>query len=198
MQMDTKTLSITIVFVAVTVALNPAISQIAIPFPLLPFLIYQIWEIPIVAAFVLIGRKVGVLIAVLNTAILTIFFPGALPTGPLYNLAATLSMLLGIYVIQKILKNKKPIETHQNYSDYTKSKFVMFATALGMILRVVIMTLVNYVSLRYPYPIGFELNETAIIGSLPLTGLFNATLALYTIPIGLFIAKAINKNLKLK
>ena len=196
--MDTKTLSITIVFVAVTVALNPAISQIAIPFPLLPFLIYQIWEIPIVAAFVLINRKVGVLIAILNAAILTIFFPGALPTGPAYNLAATLSMLLGIFVIQKILKNKKQIEAQQNYSDYVKTKFVTLSTALGIILRVVIMAVVNYVSLRYPYPLGFELDEVAIVSSLPLTGLFNATLALYTIPVGLFVANAINKNLNLK
>ena len=196
--MDTKTLSITIVFVAVTVALNPAISQIAIPFPLLPFLIYQIWEIPIVAAFVLINRKVGVLIAILNAAILTIFFPGALPTGPAYNLAATLSMLLGIFVIQKMLKDKKQIESQQNYSDYVKTKFVTLSTALGIILRVAIMTVVNYVSLRYPYPLGFELDEIAIVSSLPLTGLFNATLALYTIPVGLFVANAINKNLKLK
>lgn len=195
--METKTLSVAIVFVAVTVALNPAISQIAIPFPPLPFLLYQIWEIPIVIAFVLINKKVGSLIAILNTVILTIFFPGALPTGPLYNLAATASMLLGIYLIQKILKSKNTAGLQQNYSDFAKTKFVVLSTALGIILRVIVMSIVNYVSLRYPYPIGFELNEAAIIGSLPLTAVFNATLALYTIPVGLYVAKAIKNNLRL-
>ena len=194
--MDTKTLSITIVFASVTVALNPAISQIAIPFPPLPFLLYQIWEIPIVAAFILISRKAAVSIAILNAAVLTIFFPGALPTGPFYNLIATLSMLFGIYIIQKVLKNKKENQ-NQKGSEYAKTKFVVLSTVSAMILRVVVMTLVNYIVLRYPYPIGYELDELVIIASLPLTGLFNATLALYTVPLGLFIAKAINKNIKI-
>ena len=192
--MDTKTLSITIVFASVTVALNPAISQIAIPFPPLPFLLYQIWEIPIVAAFILISRKAAVSIAILNAAVLTIFFPGALPTGPFYNLIATLSILFGIYIIQKVLKNKKE---NQKGSEYAKTKLVVLSTVSAMILRVVVMTLVNYIVLRYPYPIGYELDELVIIASLPLTGLFNATLALYTVPLGLFIAKAINKKLKI-
>jgi hypothetical protein len=59
------------------------------------------------------------------------------------------------------------------------------------------MTIVNYIVLRYPYPFGFELDELGIIASLPLVGLFNATLTLYTVPLGLIVAKAINKNLKL-
>jgi len=194
--MDTKTLSITIVFASVTVALNPAISQIAIPFPPLPFLLYQIWEIPIVAAFILISRKAAVSIAILNAAVLTIFFPGALPTGPFYNLIATLSMLFGIYIIQKVLKNKKENQ-NQKGSEYAKTKFVVLSTVSAMILRVVVMTLVNYIVLRFPYPIGYELDELVIIASLPLTGLFNATLVLYTVPLGLFVAKAISKNLKI-
>lgn len=194
--MDTKTLSITIVFASVTVALNPAISQIAIPFPPLPFLLYQIWEIPIVAAFILISRKAAVSIAILNAAVLTIFFPGALPTGPFYNLIATLSMLFGIYIIQKVLKNQKENQ-NQKGSEYAKTKFVVLSTVSAMILRVVVMTLVNYIVLRFPYPIGYELDELVIIASLPLTGLFNATLVLYTVPLGLFVAKAISKNLKI-
>ena len=159
-------------------------------------LLYQIWEIPIVAAFILISRKAAVSIAILNAAVLTIFFPGALPTGPFYNLIATLSMLFGIYIIQKVLKNKKENQ-NQKGSEYAKTKFVVLSTVSAMILRVVVMTLVNYIVLRYPYPIGYELDELVIIASLPLTGLFNATLALYTVPLGLFIAKAINKNIKI-
>ena len=197
--MDTKTLSTTIVFAAVTVALNPAISGIAIPAPYAPYLLYQIWEIPIVAAFVLISRKSAISIALLNAVVLVTFFPGALPSGPVYNLIAILSMLLGIFIVQKTFKTKNSTESNQNESEYTKTKFVTLSTVFGIILRVVVMTLVNYVVLRYPYPLGYEIEELAIVTVfLTPTGFFNATLALYTIPVGLFIAKAINKNLKLK
>ena len=193
--MDTKTLSTTIVFAAVTVALNPAISQIALPAPYAPYLIYQIWEIPIVAAFILINRKAAVTIAVINAFVLTTIFPGPLLMGATYNLIAVLSMLSGILIIQKVFKN--PEKTIQKKPTYTKTKFVILSTTLGIIFRVIIMTVVNYLVLRYPFPIGFELDEPFIIASLIPTGIFNATLALYTIPIGLFVAKAINKNLKL-
>jgi riboflavin transporter FmnP len=195
--MDTKTLSLTIVFAAVTVALNPAISLIGIPAPYAPYLVYQIWEIPIVAAFVLISRKAAVSIALLNAIVLVSFFPGALPSGAVYNFIAIMSMLFGIFIVQKSLKNKNSINTEKVDYNYTKTRFVTYSTILGIILRVVIMTIVNYLVLRLPYPFGYELEELAIVASLPFTGLFNATLALYTIPLGLFIAKAINKNLKL-
>src|SRR3990170_1428712 len=104
--MNTKTLALTIVFAAVTIALNPAFTNLALPAPYALFLYYQIWEIPIVVAFVLSGPKSGVTIAVLNTAVLLAVFPGASPTGPFYNLAADLSMLLGIFLAFKLVVSK--------------------------------------------------------------------------------------------
>jgi len=59
------------------------------------------------------------------------------------------------------------------------------------------MTAVNYVTLRYDYPVGFGMKEIEILGFLPLGALFNGTLALYTIPIGFFIARTVKKNLRL-
>jgi len=82
--MNTKTLALTIVFAAVTVALNPAFTNIAFPAPYAIFLYYQIWEIPIVAAFLIGGPKTGVFISILNTVVLLAVFPGASPTGPFY------------------------------------------------------------------------------------------------------------------
>src|SRR4030066_1760360 len=99
--MDTKTLATTIVFAALTVALNPAISGIGVPAPYAPFLIYGLWEIPIVAAFVLINPASGIMISLLNAVVLFAFFPGPLPSGPFYNLIAIFSTLLGVYIGQK-------------------------------------------------------------------------------------------------
>ncbi|MCX8153743.1 MAG: hypothetical protein N3E52_04845, partial [Candidatus Bathyarchaeota archaeon] len=95
--MNIKTLTTTIVFAALTVALNPSISGIGVPAPYAPFLIYGLWEIPIITVFLLINPTAGIMIALLNAAILFAFFPGALPTGPFYNLIAIFSMMLGIY-----------------------------------------------------------------------------------------------------
>src|SRR4030042_1148320 len=134
--MNTKTLALTIFFAAVTIALNPAFTDLALPAPYAMFLYYQIWEIPIVAAFILIGLKSGVTITLLNTAVLLAVFPGASPTGPFYNLAAALSMLLGIYLAYKLVASKQKTE---NSTFRYGTKLIAISTALGIIFRAGIM-----------------------------------------------------------
>jgi hypothetical protein len=151
-----------------------------------------------VTAFVLLSRKVAVTISVLNAVLLAMFFPGALPMGSVYNLIAILSTLLGIYIVQLRIQDSDSNLAEFGSYDYTKTRFVVFSTTLTIILRVVVMTIVNYVVLGLPYPFGFEVDELAIIASLPLTGLFNATLTVYTVPLGLFVARAISKNFNLQ
>jgi hypothetical protein len=51
--MNTRAIAITIAFAALAVVLSPAFSGIAIPAPYLPYLAYQVWEIPVVVAFFL-------------------------------------------------------------------------------------------------------------------------------------------------
>ena len=186
--MRTKTVATTAVFAALTVALN--LWSPKMPAPFLPFLYYQMWEIPIVAAFLLYGPSLGIAIAVINTLVLLAYFPGALPTGPLYNLAAILGMLVGIYLAHKfpLTHSSKPKETVTT----------AFSTALGIVSRVAVMSIVNWAFLRYPPPVGYSITEEAIIIWLPLIGLFNATLALYTIPMGYVLARAVSSGVKTK
>ncbi len=190
--MNTKILATTIVFAALTVALNPAVSGIGVPAPYAPYLIYGLWEIPIVATFLLISPLSAAIISLLNATILFALFPGALPTGPLYNLIAIFSTLLGIYLARKFIKQKNPQKQKVVF------EIAAASTVLGIILRVVVMTLVNYITLQQPYPIGFELDEIAVVATLPLTALFNGTTVLYIIPMGEFIAKVIKSRLKVE
>ncbi len=183
--MNTKTLAAIVVFAALAIALN--LSPIKIPAPYAPYLIYQIWEIPIVTAFLLFGAAVGVLIAVVNTLALFAFFPGALPTGPMYNLAAVLSMLLGIGLTSIVLK--KRFATHETV-------VAALYTTSGVIFRTAFMDLVNYSLLRFPPPVGYGFDEAAVLASLPLVTIFNLTLALYTIPIGYSVARMLRSSLK--
>ena len=98
--MDTKTLSITIIFAAATIALS--LSGFAIPAFYATYLFYQIWEIPIVTAFVLINKKAAIFIALLNAVVLISFLPGATLLGPIYNLMALLSTLFGIMIVANL------------------------------------------------------------------------------------------------
>jgi disulfide bond formation protein DsbB len=129
--------------------------------------------------------------------ILIAVFPGALITGPFYNLLAILSMLLGIYTAYKLfnLKDKSNKTTKITLKKQTIQ--VTAATILGVVFRAGLMTAVNYVVLRYEPPIGYAMPEAAIVAAIPLIALFNSTLALYTIPIGHIVANAVKKNLKL-
>ncbi|MEM3617531.1 MAG: hypothetical protein QXK47_00465 [Candidatus Bathyarchaeia archaeon] len=183
-KISAKTIAVIAIFAALTIAFN--LSPIKIPAPYAPYLIYQVWEIPIVTAFLLYGFLVGIAIAVLNTLVLLMVFPGMLLTGPLYNLAAVISMLIGIAIPKVIHKNPKA----------SKQTLAVVLTAFGIVFRVGIMTVVNWAFLRFPPPVGFGMPESAIIMSLPFIALFNATLALYTIPLGYVIAEAIKLHAK--
>lgn len=195
--MDTKKLTLIIVLAAVTVALNPAFTGIAIPAPYAPFLYYQIWEIPIVAACALISFRSSVAIALTNMIILIAVFPGSLITGPFYNLLAILSMLLGIYTAYKLFNLKDNSNKTTKITLKKQTIQITAATTLGVVFRAGLMTVVNYAVLRYEPPIGYAMPEAAIVAAIPLIALFNSTLALYTIPIGHIVANAVKRNLKL-
>jgi riboflavin transporter FmnP len=194
--MNTKRLTLIIVFVALATALN--IAGPKIPAPYAPFLYYQIWEIPIVLAFLAIGPKVGVAVAVINTLLLfAVFNPGA-NAGPLYNLIAILSMFLGIYLPYKIAVRECKTDNFSNYLRQHIKMIGLSATALGIIIRVLVTTVVNYFAIQQPYPIGFSFTQPAALAFLPLSALFNATVALYTIPISIAIAIPIASRFKLQ
>ena len=180
-QTNARRVTIIAIFAALSIVLN--LSKVSYPAPFAPYLIYQMWEIPIVAAFLLFGPKIGVITSIINTLVLIAIFPGALPTGPLYNLAALLSMLLGIYIVHRVasLSSRKA----------RGALLISLSTALGVTTRAAIMTLVNSTLLPQPPPIGFSMPASALLGALPLIGFFNATLALYTIPLGFFLTRAV-------
>jgi riboflavin transporter FmnP len=202
--MNTKTLALIVVFTALSAALSIYFPKI--PAPYAPFLYYQIWEIPIVAAFLSIGPKTGTAIAVLNTLILLAVFPGNLPTGPFYNLIAVLSMLLGIFAAYRIAVHGCPTENISQFLKEHAKTLMASTTALGVITRVAITTTANYFLIAQPSPIGFGsffefgglTGQQAVLAFLPFSILFNATIALYIIPIGLLVALTVNRSFKFR
>ena len=193
--MNTRTLSLIIIFTALAATLN--IYGPKIPFPLAPFLYFTLWEIPIVIGFLMAGPKSGVIISIINALILLAVFPGNLPTGPLYNLAAVLSMFLGIYLPYWIAKRGCK---SQNIGSYLRSHLIIFtlsATALGIGMRVLLLTVVNFFALQQPYPIGFEMPQEAVILFLPVGAAFNAIVAAYSILVAIAVTAAISTRIKI-
>jgi riboflavin transporter FmnP len=191
--MNTRAIAMTIAFAAVTIVLNPAVLGFAVPAPFLPYVSYYIWEIPIVAAFFLIGPKYGLSTVFLNALTLMLVFPGSAFIHPPFSIISGSSMMLGAYLGYKLV-----IRGISEDESVPWSRLTTYATGLGILFRVVVMTFVNYVALHYlsKVMVGVELMEAGIIAVLPLVMLFNITIALYTIPIGCAIAKVISRNLK--
>jgi riboflavin transporter FmnP len=185
-KLNTKTISLIIVFAALSVVLD--VLPVRIAFPPAPYLYYQIWEIPIVAAFLLYGARVGVLITLVNTMVLLIWFPGYLLSGPLYNMAAVLSMLLGIGIVKTLVAR---------YSPKREETVAALLTASGVTLRTALMALIDYVFLRFPPPVGLSYSDELLIAATPLVVIFNLTLALYTIPLGYSAAKAVRSYIRM-
>jgi len=182
----------TIAFAAVTVVLNPAISGVGVPFPPLHSLIYNVWEIVIIAAFLLMGFKSGISVALINAVFLFAVFPG--PTKSIYalgNTVAVSSMMVGIFFANKLItqrgnQEKSPIGVRK----------ITLSTILAIILRVMVMAPIMYAILHYGVLAPKIPDSYIITVVLPLQAVYNITIVLYTIPIGYFLAKAVSRNLK--
>jgi riboflavin transporter FmnP len=189
--MNTRAIAMTIVFAAITIVLNPAISGVGVPFPPLPSLIYNIWEIAIIAAFLLMGFKSGISIAILNSVFLFAVYPG--PSNSIFaigNTVAASSMMVGIYIADRVTrKNSQEEKTF-------RIRKIALSTILAMLLRVVVMAPIMFAILHYGI-LAPKISDSIIITLvLPIQAVFNITIALYTIPVGFFVAKVVSRNLK--
>jgi len=182
-----RRLSLEALLTALAVILNLTIS---FPAPYLTYLTYEVWEVPIVLALLMLGLRSGVTVAVLNSIVLELVKPQALPTGPLYNLAAIVAMFVGILAAQRVAKRR----------GWGVVTLLAISTSLGVITRTSIMTVVNAIVLPLPYPIGFGtfgVTVSQLPALLPLIGLFNFTVALYTIPLAYSMRRAIAARYRL-
>jgi riboflavin transporter FmnP len=194
--MKTRTLALMIIFTALTIAIN--VSGPKIPAPYALFLQYQLWEIPLVIAFIAIGIKEGLFISVVNALVLLVYDPGPILMGPFYNLLAVLSMILGFFIAYKLASRGYTIETVKCMAKQKITLLIVSTTVMGLLTRVAVMSVTNYLALPQTAPIGLSIPLPGTVAILPLIAVFNASVALYTIPIGLGIAIAISSRFKIK
>ncbi|MGC8556350.1 MAG: hypothetical protein ACP5NG_05045 [Conexivisphaera sp.] len=118
-------------------ALAYALSLVQVPFPLVPYLIFDLGEIPI-AAVMLAGSPVASLVAAgVYFGILNLIGQ-FVPIGPALKLAAVLSMLAGLYPFSR----RGP----------PSGGPLAAAFALSAAIRVVVMTALNYLVIEALFP----------------------------------------------
>jgi riboflavin transporter FmnP len=174
-------LSLVALFTAMAVVLN----GLTVPAPYAGFLLYGIWEIPVLLALLLLGLEGGLAVAAMNGLALEFINPGGLPTGPLYNLFAEVSMFAGILAARRLSKGRGT------------GALVIGSTVLGAAARTGVMTVVNWAVLAQPYPIGFGsfgVTQAAVPGLLGLIAVFNVTVTLYIVPTAYGVTRAINSR----
>ncbi|MDG6985453.1 MAG: hypothetical protein JRM73_01740 [Nitrososphaerota archaeon] len=169
--------------VALLTALAVVLGGVTVPAPYATFLLYGVWEIPILLALLLLGLSGGTAVALLNALALEAINPGPLPTGPVYNVIAELSMFAGVLAAMKLAKGRGT------------AVLGVAAVVLGAVARTVVMTVVNYLVLPQPYPIGFSIPQGAVLGFLVPIALFNASVALYVVPVALGIRRAVESRI---
>jgi riboflavin transporter FmnP len=182
---NTRAIALTIVFTALAISL----TTFGIPAVFLANFYFRFWEIPIVMAFLLLGPKIGVTVAVLRTLAELTLFPSPVGSflGPLIALGGTLSMMLGIYSANWLLKRKASQDRHSG------TKSVTYFTALGTLFRAAIVPFIMYPVWRFFLPL--TLSDAQIMALIPPLMLFVLTLCLYTIPVGYLLARTVSRNL---
>ena len=184
---NARHISLIIVFVALTIALDP----LRIPSMYLVGGYYRFCEIPIVAAFFLFGPKIAIAIASINILPETIFFPlPGVTIGRPFVLLLLIFMLFGIYLTQKFQNSKLT----RNIGIKEGSLF----TVSGALTRTLMAPIILYPLYRFLLPLVWvSLSDAQILAILPLQMIYALTFSLYTIPIGYTVARTISRNLKL-
>jgi riboflavin transporter FmnP len=185
---NSREIALIIIFTALTMALDP----VRVPSVYLLGVYYRFSEIPIVAASLLFGLKIGVPIAIMNVAVEIALFPSpASVIGVPFVLVLTLSMLLGIHMAFRFMKNRTSRITNR------RTTSVKYFTAFGALFRTAPAPFVVGFLYHFMLPIvGFNFSDAVVLSLMPLFTLYALTFSLYTIPIGYLIAKTISRNLK--
>lgn len=184
---SSRKIALVALFTALAAILNLLIS---VPDPGASFLLFEVWEIPILTVLLIMGIRGAATVAVLNALVLEAIKPGALPTGPLYNLIAILSTFVGVLLSRRVIEAWKL---------GTKTLWIS-ATIAGASIRTLVMTLVNWIVLPLPYPIGFGsfgVTAAQVPSYLVPIGIFNFIVALYSVPLAFSTHRALVARYKI-
>lgn len=145
-QRTTVTLAGAGVFAALAALLT--LAKVEIPFPLIPYLKIDFAEIPILIAFFLFGPVAAVMSAVIHWLFLNVQGSDA-PLGPMLKFTAEISTLGGFWIGNQVYRHLKGVKPHPTLA-------LSMMLGGGMLWRVAVMTVANYIILLYIAPVFFN------------------------------------------
>lgn len=189
--MDTRSIALSSIFSALAVMLT--MTNLTIPFPLLPYLKFDFSEIPVAMSFFLIGPQYALLTTAIYWIVLTIRAGDIL--GPAMKGIAVASMIIGFWVASKTTKEHK--------ANGIKSLMIS-GLVVGVLLRVLVMSVFNYAVFVFIAPfwldyaagfitaLGLPTSTTSqtILWVLLLTGLYNLLHTTLSMIPSVFISEA--------
>jgi len=171
-----------------------AILPLSIPYPLIPYLKFDLAEIPVMIALLCFGPISGVGSALIYWAIL--LWRGEFsPIGPSMKFLAVFSMLLGLWIGAKIFRGSK-FKLHLSF-------------LLGALFRILSMTVMNYLMAYLLFPdfmslaartislalgINFSGEISCLIMVLAFTAIFNLIHSILSMAPSILIVKHISSR----
>jgi riboflavin transporter FmnP len=142
------------VFAALAALLTLAKAEV--PFPLIPYLKIDFAEIPILIAFFLFGPVSATITAAIQWLFLNVQGSDA-PLGPMIKFLAVLSTITGLWIGSQLCRYVTGNRVNAR---------VALATMLsgGILLRILAMTIVNFVVLIYVAPVFFGADYLSFAG----------------------------------
>lgn len=168
-----------------------AILPLSFPYPIIPYLKFDLAEIPVFLAFLLFGPRAGMFSATIYWLVLLLV--GAFsPLGPTMKFMAVFSTLIGLWVGFKLRPSPR-------------IGFIL-GFALGCAIRVAVMSMFNYLVLMYVFPGFLELATASIsvslglkisdsVVALAMTMIFTAIFNILHVPLSIIPAYLVVKSL---
>ncbi len=192
--MNSKSIAFVITFAAIAIALN----VIKVPTIYWPGNFYQLYEIPVVVAFLLFGAKIGVLVGVVNVAGQLLLFnygPEWVPGYPVAILAL-LVMMTGVYVGNWFVKRR--VGSNKVVG---RKRTTFYLTAFAVLFRGGLMPFFDFwvfYCILLPIALAIPIPDSYIWGMMPFFIIFNATVPLYSVSVGYFVSTRVDRYLRIK
>ena len=192
--MNSRSVALIALFAALAIILN----TIRIPTIYWPNMIYLLADIPVVAAFLRYGFKIGIITEAVHVLGQIMLFPMgpagfvAYPMGLLINLL----MFFGIQLASRFISGK--VASKNQFSDRKK---IFILTGFAMAIRTGIMPVIDYAvfyGILLPLVLSVSFPQAYIAALVPSFILYHVTTTLYVVPLAYIIAKKTSNYLKIK
>ena len=163
MYVEFKSRSLQVVLPAIfaSIAVFMTMSNLVFPFPILPYLRFELAEIPVIIVFLIMGPIPGLTSTTVYWAILNVVGEWV-PIGPTMKFLSLAPTLMGLWVglvlYHRFLKGRRSIVASLGLS-------ISFA----IIFRLLVTSLLNFVLLWYLFPFFLDIAMGSLTSALGLT-----------------------------